>query len=689
MSNDVSASDVGDSKPPPNAREHSRPRSYSSVIHFDRPESIHLDPLPGEKKPLRSSSSRWPARTSRSSAREAAEETGASRNGRRQIDFKVIFVALMLLATVTSLDNTTVYQFISYATSSFAEHSALGIIQTTAAIAVAVSRPLITKESLIVGLGWSFLVAIVFYAVGYAVIAASPTIMVYAAGTVVAQLGIAALFSLQGTAILRYSPSLANNALLNSLLTTPYYVTGWIGSYIVDAVLAHASWRWGYGMFCIMTPVLVVPLLILLFIDERRKNRSPSPSSPLPPPSPTQSIICGTAPLALPSRRTTLKTRAKALVSEQTHAGRLDAVGILLLALALTGLLLPLTLVSRGTLAAASAPFLVPIATGALALALLLVHERRAACPLFPLRVFRTRAAAVCLAATVLNMTSFNLLLAFQYSFIQVMFPTWSPLLQGFFAFSEQFTLMIAHLAVSFPVKAVVRQQTAARAAGTLERSALLRRPMWWTAGGHAARVAGVGLMILSRGIDGPVWLLVLSQVIHGAGGAVASVFCAQVAMAAAPTRDDVNMVSALIFLLTDTGNAIGTAVATLLWQRSLPNALTAQLASTLSAAEIAAVFRSTEQATAYPVESAASRGIRSAYAAVMRLLLYVALGLAIASFGLSCAMGLADVSERDLQCEGNQEGADASAPKAHALGKARRYDRWAREPAGSDWSDE
>ncbi|BGP45103.1 hypothetical protein JCM10450v2_000920 [Rhodotorula kratochvilovae] len=710
------------STPPSPTHVSPKRRSYSSVIHFDRPASIHLSTLADEKPQSRASESR---RSRRSSRAHGADEEEAGARKRKEINFKIIFIALMLLATVTSLDNTTVYQFVSYATSSFAEHSALGIIQTAQAIAIA--------ESLLIGLSWSFVVAIVLYTAGYAVIAASPSIAVYAVGTIVAQLGNASLVSLQSTAIFQYSASLASNALLNSLLTTPYYVTGWVGSFIVERVLAIASWRWGYGMFCIMTPALILPLLVLLFVDQRRKARSPAPSTPAPqahpPPSPTRSISSTTAPLALPSRRARLKSKARALVGEETHAGRLDALGLVLLALALSGLLIPLTLLSQGALTAVSAPFLAPLLGGALALAALLWHERRAACPLFPLRVFRTRRTVVCLAATALNMTSFFLLLTFQYSF------------------SEQFTLMLAHLAISFPVKALVRRQTAARGEGKLQ-GWLLRWPMVWTSGGHGVRVVGVGLMILSRGVacapsslsmysilderltreaarafllsSGPVWLLVLSQVIHGAGGAVTGVFCMQVAMAAAPTQDDVSMVWALILLVGDVGNAVGTALATLLWQHFLPLQLASHLSATLSTEEIDAVFHSTEIARSYPTDSAASEGIREAYAAVMRLLLYVALGLALASFVLSLAMGPASVAERETpEVEGAAEklvrdpgpagrmslAQDGEAERALGKGRRRRegryrYARWARKPVGkrsdgeetdseSEWSEE
>jgi len=147
-----------------------------------------------------------------------------------------------------------VYQYVSYATSSFEEHSTLGIIQTAQAIIVAVSRPLVSKvrpltstsrreaeltlmarvlqESLLIGLGWSFLIAVVLYCAGCAcsapslfcytaidalcgladaVVAASPSIAVYAVGTLAAQLGNSALVSLQSVRRPRLVESLSRS----------------------------------------------------------------------------------------------------------------------------------------------------------------------------------------------------------------------------------------------------------------------------------------------------------------------------------------------------------------------------------------------------------------------------------------------------------------------------------------------
>lgn len=80
-----------------------RRRSFSSVIHFERPASIRLNPLDDTER-LRPSSSRSSRsmRTNRPSDQRSVRSRAESEG---RVDFRLVFFALMLLATVTSLDN--------------------------------------------------------------------------------------------------------------------------------------------------------------------------------------------------------------------------------------------------------------------------------------------------------------------------------------------------------------------------------------------------------------------------------------------------------------------------------------------------------------------------------------------------------------------------------------------------------
>ncbi|GAA5854765.1 hypothetical protein JCM8547_004064 [Rhodosporidiobolus lusitaniae] len=613
---------------------------------------------------------------------------------------------LFILAVGASLDNTTVYQFVTYATSSFDDHSALGMVLTAQGIATAFFRPVATKESLLLGLFAAFGVSLVLYVAGYVCMAVSPTVEVYAAGSTIAQLGIAAFISLNSTALFTYMAGLGNNAFLNSLLSVPYWFTGWGASFIVDLVLNHLSWRWGYGLFAIVMPFFCAPLLVFLFVDERQKRKakaslaSPSPEhddedqprgrSPRrsstssssshhravttalalghlrsrAPPSPSRSIHDPTHPRTAPSSkwipsRAAIKSARKKVISGDSHLGKLDALGLVFMAVALAGLLMPFTLVGNGHITWSSPVFYGMLIGGGIGFVLFVVNE---VCwtkhPIFPLSVFRKRRTVVALLATFLNMMSFFLLLTYQYSFIQVTHPSWSTKVQGFFAFSEQFTLTAVHLIASKPIAKIVKLQTAAQRMGTLhgKDKGLLRQPMWWTCFAHGTRVLGVGLMIEGRKLNGWVWLLIVSQVIHGIGGAFASVYVIQILMASVSSVNDISMIWALCLLVGDIGNSVGTAMSTLLWKHFLPLRLAANLDGLLSSDEITEVFDSTAKAISYEEGSDILIGIQTAYVEVMRYLLWAALAIASLSFLSSFLIGDANVAEKEAPAKEEED---------------------------------
>ena len=46
------------------------------------------------------------------------------------------------------------------------------------------------------------------------------------------------------------------------------------GSIAAEAVLAHSTWRWGYGMWAIIVPACAGPLIVIMFVLEYRATRA-------------------------------------------------------------------------------------------------------------------------------------------------------------------------------------------------------------------------------------------------------------------------------------------------------------------------------------------------------------------------------------------------------------------------------
>ncbi|KAF4609777.1 hypothetical protein D9613_012059 [Agrocybe pediades] len=95
-----------------------------------------------------------------------------------------LFISLGLAAYIYSLDGTTTYFYLAYGTSNFDRHSFLSTIQVAQAIIVAVGKPVIAKVADIRSRGLSFVLVIIFYVVGYIVIASAENVETIAGGII-------------------------------------------------------------------------------------------------------------------------------------------------------------------------------------------------------------------------------------------------------------------------------------------------------------------------------------------------------------------------------------------------------------------------------------------------------------------------------------------------------------------------
>ena len=67
--------------------------------------------------------------------------------------------------------------------------------------------------------------------------------------------------------------SLKNRALVFAFANTPYIVTTFIGPRAAQSFLRTSGWPWGFGTFAIITPVIAIPIMAILWINQRRAIR--------------------------------------------------------------------------------------------------------------------------------------------------------------------------------------------------------------------------------------------------------------------------------------------------------------------------------------------------------------------------------------------------------------------------------
>jgi MFS family permease len=69
------------------------------------------------------------------------------------------------------------------------------------------------------------------------------------------------------------SSKLKNRGLAYAFTSSPYIITAFAGPKAAEDFLAHVNWRWGFGCFAIILPVVAAPLYIMLKVNLRKAQQ--------------------------------------------------------------------------------------------------------------------------------------------------------------------------------------------------------------------------------------------------------------------------------------------------------------------------------------------------------------------------------------------------------------------------------
>ncbi|KAH0589823.1 hypothetical protein H2248_000018 [Termitomyces sp. 'cryptogamus'] len=503
-----------------------------------------------------------------------------------------LFLGLGLAAYIYSLDGSTTYTYLSYAASAFEDHTLISTIQVAQSIIIAVGKPVIAKVADVTSRGLAYTVVLVFYVVGYIVIASAKSIGTVAGGIILYAIGYTGL-QLLTQIIIADITTLKWRGLVSSLISMPFIINAFVGANVSASVIKHAGWRWGYGMFAILIPVSLLPLILTLLWAENKARK-----------------------LGITPKH---KVTAKSL-SEQIFDGanRLDVPGLVLIGTCVALILLPLTL-SSGAKGGWNNPSMIAmIVIGCILIPFVGLYEFKfAKYPVIPRRFALNRSIVIASIIGALDFASFYLSFTYLYSYILIVKP-WSLVNTTYFTQTQTVALTVFGIVAGISMR-------------------FMRRYKWILVVGLGIRILGVGLMIHSRGADGSDAELVWTQLLQGIGGGFAAV-ASQVGAQAAVPHADVAMCTAVVLLITEIGGAIGSGIAGAIWSNIMPDKLAKHLPF-LSEEDRATLFGSITQVLAYDRGTPIREGVISAYSDVMKVMTIVATVLAVVPFILSFLM--------------------------------------------------
>lgn len=171
-----------------------------------------------------------------------------------------------------------------YVTSSFWQHSLTPTVMIMSSIIGGVSKLTLAKILDVLGRPLGYFICIWLTTLGLVLMATCTSVEMYAAAQVFYWVGYNGLGFCLGIFIADTS-SLRNRGLMFAYASSPYIITTWLSGPISTAILAGPGFRWGFGIFCIVTPVVTLPLFFLFvhyfrvakkqgLLPDRRSNRT-------------------------------------------------------------------------------------------------------------------------------------------------------------------------------------------------------------------------------------------------------------------------------------------------------------------------------------------------------------------------------------------------------------------------------
>ncbi|CAI7648141.1 uncharacterized protein N7487_008842 [Penicillium crustosum] len=479
----------------------------------------------------------------------------------------MVLVFIWLLTLVNNLKTSVVYSLSAYATSSFAGHSLLTVINIVAsAMTGAVYIPM-AKALDLWGRAEGILLMTGFCILGIVMLAASHNIATYCAGQVFYSVGFGGL-AYSWNVLAADVTNLRNRGLAFAFTSSPAIISAFAGSKAAEGFLANVNWRWGYGVWAIILPAFALPIYFMLAYNLRRAER--------------EGILV--------RERKILRFNFETI---WWFIKEFDLMGVFLFAGGMVVFLLPFTLASMAPHGWQTGYIIAMLVVGLVLLISFGFYETYLA-PV-PFLNYKFLTDRTVLGACLLDMTyqiSYYCYAVYLPSFLQVVY--------------NLDVATAGYVGNTFSVVAFVFLFFA----GWLVRVTGRFKWILWVC--VPLYIFGLGLMIHFRQPGGYIGYIVMCEIFFSAAGSV-FILCVQLAVLASVDHQHVAAVLALLFVMGSIGGSIGSAICGAIWT----NTFLKKLAQTLPESAIpnlSLIYSSLPQQLSYPVGSPERDAIVEAY---------------------------------------------------------------------------
>ncbi|CCE27384.1 related to major facilitator MirA [Claviceps purpurea 20.1] len=516
------------------------------------------------------------------------------------------YAMIWVIYFADSLQQATTGNLTPYVTSAFKQHSLTPTVSITSNIVGGVFKLTLAKVLDVFGRPQGYLLSIILTTLGLVMMAVCRNVETYAAAQVFYWVGFNGLGYCLSIFVADTS-SLQNRGLMLAFTTSPYIITTWIAGPLAQGFLEGPGFRWGFGIFALLTPCVTLPLYVL-FMKNYRKAKQRGLISP----------------------RKTALTFWQTLVH---YAREFDVIGLVLVSVGLALFLLPFNIHTRQVDGWRSPLIISSLVMGPLLLCAFAIWETfYAPVQFLPYALLTDRTVVGACALAAVSFIGFYVWNSYFRSFLQVvngLSVAQASYVGSIYSIGSCFSAIFVGLLI--------------RKTGRYKALSLYF--------GVPATVFGVWSMRSALQPEAQIGYTVMCQVLIAcAGGAL--VITQQTAAMAAASHQYLAVVLAVDSLFSAIGAAIGLTVSATIWQAVFPQKLKEYLPES-ARGNFTAIYGQLDVQLSYPLGSPTRVAIQRAYGDGQRAMLAVSTAVLLLSF---VAVGLwRDVNIKNVkQVRGN-----------------------------------
>ncbi|KAK8906822.1 hypothetical protein QC760_005390 [Botrytis cinerea] len=488
----------------------------------------------------------------------------------------IAYILIWITYFVQGLVSGVTGSLLPYITSDFAFHSLTPTTSIMSAVIGGVSNLSIAKVLDIFGRPQGYTFCAVLCVIGLIMSASCNNVEAYAASQVFYTVGINGIgYSL--SVFVADTSSLRHRGLMQAFVSTPNLITCWLGGPISTAFLNGPGWRWAYGAFAILVPLVTFPLSGL-FIWQFLKAKK----------------------LDLVQRNDSGRTIWQSIIY---YCREFDAVGLILISAGVAFFLLPFNLYTIEAKGWGSSLIICFLVFGIVLIIAFAIWEKFfAPISFIPWSLLKDRTAfGACLLSFTLFI-SYSCWVSYFSSFLQVVnnlsVTNASYVIQTYTVGGVLLSLVTGGI-ISFT--------------GRYKPIALYF--------GVPLTILGMSLLIYFRQPDQSIGYIVMCMIfISFAEGVL--VICDEIAIMAASAEQQHFAVSlAVLGLFGNIGSAIGLTISAAIWQGIFPRKLSTYLPD-VNPADVLLIYESLPAQLSFPLGSTERLAIQHAYGDAQRALL-------------------------------------------------------------------